>query len=132
MTWPRGLALAEVLWSPGSVRQWDGFVARMENQFDRFDHSGVNYARSAYDPILKMISENGINKISIITEINGLDVHYSFDESYPDQFYPKYSKPLDIPNGAGRIRAISVKNGKIVGKQINLELTELVKRMPSK
>jgi len=29
MTWPRGLALAEVYWSPKSARNWDDFVSRM-------------------------------------------------------------------------------------------------------
>ncbi len=128
MTWPRGMALAEVLWSPESVRNWDNFIYRMDQHFDRLDHAGVNYARSAYDPIIKMTSENGMNKIVMTTEINDLDIHYSFDESYPDPFYPKYEKPLVIPNGASRIRAVAVKDDKIVSKQISIELKELVKR----
>ncbi|MCX6223913.1 MAG: family 20 glycosylhydrolase [Bacteroidia bacterium] len=128
MTWPRGMALAEVLWSPKSVRNWDDFIFRMDQQFDRFDHAGVNYARSAYDPIIKMTSENGNNSISITAEISGLDIHYSFDESYPDQFYPRYDKPLEIPAGASRIRVVAVQDGKIVSKQINIELKELIKR----
>lgn len=132
MTWPRGLALAEVLWSPGSLRNWNSFISRMDQQFYRFDHAGVNYARSAYDPIIKMISEKGIDKIVITTEINELDVHYSFDESYPDQFYPKYQNPLIVPKGASRIRAVSVKDNKIVSKQLNIEIKELAKRMAGK
>jgi hexosaminidase len=129
MTWPRGLALAEVLWSPVTSHNWDNFINRMETQFDRFDRAGINYARSAYDPIIKMTKENGVGKISMTTEINGLNIHYSFDESFPDSYYPKYGQPLLIPDGASRIRAVAVKNGKIVSKQMSIEIKELTKRM---
>ncbi len=128
MTWPRGLALAEVLWSPASLRHWDGFVSRMEDQFDRFERDHVNYSISAYDPIITMISDNGKSKISIRTEIKGLGVQYSFDESFPDQYYPHYFTPIDVPKGATRIRAVSVRDGKKIGKPISIDLKELSKR----
>ena len=44
---PRGLALAEVYWSPKASRNWDGFIVRMEAQFPRLDAEGIKYARSA-------------------------------------------------------------------------------------
>ena len=37
MTWPRALAVAEVLWSPKEKRNWNGFVPRVEKQFERMD-----------------------------------------------------------------------------------------------
>src|SRR3546814_17735526 len=52
MTWPRGLALAEVFWSPQDRRNWHEFIRRMEVQFRRFDAAAVNYSTSAYDPIV--------------------------------------------------------------------------------
>ena len=52
MTYPRGWALADVYWSPKSSRNWETFVPRMETQFERADRAGINYARSAYDPIV--------------------------------------------------------------------------------
>ena len=128
MTWPRGLALAEVLWSPASLRNWDDFVTRMEDHFDRFDRDKVNYSRSVYDPVITMFMENVTVKIAIRTEIKGLQVHYSFDESYPDAYYPQYIGPVEIPKGASRIRAVSVRNGKMVGKMISIDLKEMAKR----
>jgi hexosaminidase len=132
MTWPRGLALAEVLWSPESALNWDSFTSRMDQHFVRLDHAGVNYARSAYDPIIKMVREKEINKISMTSEINGLSIHYSFDESFPDPYYPQYQQPVEIPEGASRIRAVAVKNGLIVSKQMSFEIKELARRMASK
>ncbi|HNO55382.1 MAG TPA: beta-N-acetylhexosaminidase, partial [Chitinophagaceae bacterium] len=52
MTWPRALAVAEVLWSPKEKRNWNGFVPRVEKQFERMDAAQVKYAPSMYDPII--------------------------------------------------------------------------------
>lgn len=42
---PRLTALAEVLWSPKNLRDWEDFSARMAEQYRRFDEMGVNYYR---------------------------------------------------------------------------------------
>ena len=34
------------------------------------------------------------------TEIDGLDIHYSFDNSFPDNYYPKYNEPVTVPKDA--------------------------------
>ncbi|MHA4810038.1 beta-N-acetylhexosaminidase [Flavitalea flava] len=128
MTWPRSLATAEVLWSPKENKDWKGFVRRMEKSFVRFDSAKVNYALSAYDPIVSLSEENGVKRISIRTEIPGLALHYSFDNGNPDLFYPSYYTPLSLPPGATWIRVAAFRNGKQIGKQINLTITELEKR----
>lgn len=120
MTWPRAFALSEVLWSPKELKNWDSFIDRMEEQFVRLDFAQVKYARSAYDPIIKVTEENGQKKVHLSTEINGLDIHYSFDESSPDPCYPVYNEPLAIPDGAANIKAVAVRNGKIVAREIRL------------
>jgi hexosaminidase len=52
MFWPRSFALAEVLWTPKSDRNWPGFIHRTEVHMQRFDKSDINYARSFYDAII--------------------------------------------------------------------------------
>lgn len=37
-----------------------------------------------------------------------------------------------VPEGASRIRAVAVQNGKIVSKQISFDINELAKRMTAK
>ena len=54
MTWPRGLAISEALWSPKASRNWNTFYPRVENQFKQFDMAEVKYAPSVYDPIFKV------------------------------------------------------------------------------
>jgi hexosaminidase len=130
MTWPRGMALSEALWSRKDKRNWDDFVVRMEKHFPRFHHAKVNYATGFYEPIISA-KRNADSSYSIIidTEIKGLDVFYTFDDTNVDEFYPMYKgRPLTIPTGAHHIRARSYRNGQPLGREINLELADLIKR----
>jgi hexosaminidase len=61
--------------------------------------------------------------------VEGLDIHYSFDEFYPDQYYPVYSTPLLFPEGASSLKLTTYRKGKKMGKDINLPLAELKKRV---
>jgi hexosaminidase len=131
MTWPRGLSLAEVFWTPQAKRQWDTFLPRLEAHLPRLEAAHVNYATHFYEPIISAVKDSaGVLKVVLSSEIKGVDMHYTFDDSNPDQFYPKYQgKPLDVPKGAHHIRAISYRHGKPVGREINLPLTEVEKRV---
>lgn len=130
MTWPRALALAEVYWSPKASRNWDGFITRMEAQFPRLDANGVKYARSAYNAIFTPVrSADGLT-VGLSTEIKGLDIYYTFDNTNPDAFYPKYAgAPLRFPIGATQLNVITYRDGKPVGQQINISKDELTKRL---
>ena len=127
MTWPRALALSEMLWSPKSQLNWDNFVPRMEAQFTRFDQAQVNYAPSIYDPIISTVKDqDGQAKIVFKTEIKGLDIYYTFTYTFPDNFAEKYQgNPLTIPKGASDIWAITYRNGKPIGRLLTINLEEL-------
>jgi hexosaminidase len=45
MTFPRLCALAEVVWSPKSSRNWQEFQRRMQSQYQILDGLGINYRR---------------------------------------------------------------------------------------
>lgn len=62
------------------------------------------------------------------TEIDGLDIHYSFDNSFPDQFYPKYSNPIDVPKDASTMKVITYRNGKPIGRMMVMTREEMNKR----
>jgi hexosaminidase len=62
-------------------------------------------------------------------EVPGVDLHYSFDNSFPDNYYSSYSgKSLEMPVDATKLRVISYKNGEAVGRAMTFELVELKKR----
>ncbi len=128
MTWPRGFAIAEILWSPKEKRNWNNFVARTEQHFQRLDAAQVKYAPSIYDPIFEVSKKDSTVIVKLSTEIEGLDIHYSFDNSFPDEFYPKYSIPLSVPKDASTMKVITSRNGKLIGRMMMMPVAELKKR----
>ncbi|MEJ7769557.1 MAG: family 20 glycosylhydrolase [Chitinophagaceae bacterium] len=133
MLWPRAFAIAETLWSPKEKKEWKPFVNRVEKQFERFDVAEINYARSMYDPIFT-VSRNKDRTLSVdlATEMEGLDIHYSFDNSFPDRFYPKYSQPLVPPKDASTLKVITYRNNQPMGRMIAMPIKELAKRADRK
>ena len=81
-----------------------------------------------YDPIFAAKKNTKGYTIELSTELEGLDIHYSFDNSHPDNFYPKYTAPLTVPIGASMLKVVTYKDGKQVGRQIDVPLSELAKR----
>ena len=131
MTWPRGLALAEVYWSPKSARNWDSFTDRMGFEFQRMDGAGIKYARSAYNVTLTP-KRSGDHElvVSMSTEVKGLDIYYTFDNTNPDSYYPKYDgTPVKFPLGATQLNVITYRNGHPIGQQVNIKKDELAKRV---
>lgn len=129
MTWPRGMAIAEALWSPKEKRDWNDFSARVEKHFPRLDMAGVKYAPSMYDPIIAAGKKDSATVIiTLSTEIEGLKIHYSFDNSFPDTWYPVYTEPLLIPKDATTLKLITSRNGKLAGRMMSIPVTELRKR----
>lgn len=129
MLWPRAMAVSEALWSPQSKRDWNDFFGRVEQQFKRLDAANTKYAPSVYDPDFRASrDENGDLKIKLVTEPNDLDVYYSFDNSFPDQYYPKYKEPLSIPKEAVTLKVVTYQGDEKVGRIIAMPIEELEER----
>jgi len=48
--------------------------------------------------------------VTISAEVGGLDIYYSFNSSFPDQFYPKYTDSLIVPIDAQQLRVTTYQN----------------------
>ncbi|MFT3936936.1 MAG: beta-N-acetylhexosaminidase [Chitinophagaceae bacterium] len=136
MLWPRAFAIAEVLWSPKDKLNWNEFIGKTEAQFAVLRRDSINYATSFYDAII-IPSKNAEDKMQIAfdTEISGLDIYYSFDNTYPDQFSSHYKtagEKISIPNDAETLRVITYRRGKPIGKMITVALSDLEKRIKKK
>lgn len=128
MTWPRALAIAEILWSPKEERSFPAFVKKVETQFVRLDAAKTKYAPSMYDPDFAVAKKDSDRVLVTLTpEVEGLQLHYSFDNSYPDEFYPVYKSPLLVPKDAFQLRVISYRDGKPIGRMITMPVEELKK-----
>lgn len=128
MTYPRAWALSEVYWSPKEVKNWDNFSGRMEAHFERADIAEINYSRAIYDPIIKTSTKDGKLILEMEAEVAGLDIYYSIDDTMPDSFSTKYTKAVELPEGAITLRAITYRNGKPLGHLITLKRADLERR----
>ncbi|MBP6214879.1 MAG: family 20 glycosylhydrolase [Chitinophagaceae bacterium] len=129
MTWPRAFAIAEALWSPKDKRNWNDFAARVEAHFGRLQAAQVKYAPSIYDPIFEINKKDSATIIiKLSTEIEGLSIHYSFDNSFPDNYYPAYSSPLIVPKDAAALKVITYRDNKPIGRLIVMPIAEMRKR----
>jgi hexosaminidase len=130
MTWPRGWAIAEVLWSVPQRKEWNDFVRRVEDHFVRAENAGVNYARSMYNAIVTPSMLDGELRVELGSELENTDIYYTFDNTDPDNYTAKYSSALAIPRNATWLRVATYRNGKPAGKTITLTIEELTRRVP--
>lgn len=128
MLYPRAWALSDVYWSPKESKNWDNFVTRMETHFDRADVAQVNYSRAVYDAIVKTSLKDGKLVLELESEVPGLDIFYSIDDTMPDSFSTKYSQPVELPEGPITLRVVTYRAGKPIGHLIVLSRDTLQKR----
>jgi hexosaminidase len=131
MTWPRGFAIAESVWSPKEKKNWDNFYPKVEKHFARLDEAEIKYARSMYDPTFSgsMNSQNQL-VVQLTNELPDLDIYYSFDHSFPDRFYPKYTEPITVPEDATQLRVITYRGKQPIGRMVTMPIDELKRRLP--
>jgi hexosaminidase len=129
MVWPRALAIAESVWSPKEKKNWNNFAKKVENNFGRMDVEQIKYSRAMFDPIftVKKDAKDSL-LVELSTEVEGLDIYYSFDNSHPDNFYPKYSSPLSIPGESVMLKVVTYRDGKPIGRQLDMPVSELRRR----
>jgi hexosaminidase len=130
MNYPRALAISETMWTPKSKKNWDSFFGKVETHFGRFDAAGINYAQSVYDPIIS-VKKNDAGRIviTLATEIEGIDLYYTVDNSIPNHYHPKYISAIEFPEGADNFRVIAYRDGKPAGRLISIKAEDLEKRV---
>jgi len=130
MLWPRAFAIAESVWSPASTKNWKNFAGRVEQHFNRYNVAGIKYAPSMYDAVARISKDSsGVLKVDFDKELEDLDIYYSFDNSFPDNFYPRYNNSsVEVPKDASLLRFITYRKGKPIGRMISITNAELLKR----
>jgi hexosaminidase len=133
MTWPRGWAIAESVWSPKKSKNWNNFFQRVEKHFGRFDQAEIKYSRASYDPMFNISRQkDSALKIVLTTEAPDLDIYYSFDNSFPDNFYPRYTTPLIAPKESVMLKVITYKGKTPVGRMLVMPAEEMKRRADKK
>jgi hexosaminidase len=65
--------------------------------------------------------------IGLATEIDDRYIYFTFDETNPDNYYPKYNSPLSVLNDAVTLKVVTYRGNKQMGKRINLTNADLKK-----
>jgi hexosaminidase len=125
MTFPRIAALAEALWSPKEVRNWDDFSRRIQLFMKRYDQMGLNYSKSAYKVSAKAEVDAGKKQLAVTlsSELAGAEIHFTTDGTEPNAQSPVYSEPVMLDKTA-TLKAVTIVNGnpaeKVLTQSFNL------------
>jgi hexosaminidase len=133
MTYPRALAIAEDVWSQKGKKDWKHFFNKVEDHFQRLDEAEIKYAPSVYEPKFVLSRDNnGQLKIEMQTEADDVQIHYTFDNSFPDYFYPVYKEALIPPKDAVMLRVVSYRGKQQMGRMISVPISDLLQRAGKK
>ncbi len=128
MTYPRAFALAEVYWSPKEQKNWEGFVNRTEQHFQRFRAYDVPVSEAIYDPIVKTQKVADKLVATMSSDVSNTEIYYTLDNTFPDNYSPKYTAPVTIPEGNVTLRAITYRNGRPTGRLLSISSEQLNRR----
>lgn len=95
---PRMLAVAENGWAPKEGKDFEGFNARVEKQYDRLDVLNVHYYIPAVKGLDKeiMIVDSTLVPLELAYPLEGVEIFYTLDGSVPTQKSLKYEKPFSV------------------------------------
>jgi hexosaminidase len=98
MAFPRALALSEVVWSPSSERDWEGFTDRLPSHMTRLEAEGVNFR---IPDVLGLEADRLSLEDSVLVELSGAvsggEVRYALHGTDPSRNSPLYEGPFMIP-----------------------------------
>lgn len=118
MTFPRAIALAEVLWSSKNRRNYDNFIERLQTHFKRLDRLNVTYAKRLYDVKIEFKSENATPSVILSSTVKNSEIRYTTDGSKPTAKSALYTKPFGI-NDVNIIQAASFQNGRPISQIVS-------------
>jgi len=99
MAYPRAVALAEVVWSDRTKRNWNDFSARLLYHLRRLMLYHVNFSTDILNLSSAMLrDDSGHLFISLQKLISNGNIHYTTDGSEPDENSPVYREPLPLCN----------------------------------
>ena len=129
MTYPRGLALSEALWSSKDTKDWTGFVTRVESHFDRFDDQQINVAKTIYEPEIKVYKDGRKLMCALKNPFEDIEMFYTIDNTYPVATGIKYEAPFELPPGVYSLRVQSFRNGEAIERLLRVSRKDLEARV---
>lgn len=92
---PRLQAMAELGWTPQSLREYDDFSARMASHYQRMDHADCTY-RVPVPQVAEQANADGTFTFTITPNVDGATLRYTTDGTYPNHRSPLYTGPVTV------------------------------------
>ncbi len=105
MILPRMLALAEVVWSPKQVKNWEQFNQRLQPHLVGFEQRGLHYSKGNFKVDIKPTAANGKLSIALETENSDATIFYTTDGTNPNTGSSRYEAPFEVS------KSITIKAG---------------------
>jgi hexosaminidase len=117
MTFPRALALAEVLWTAKADRSWDDFAERLPSHFKRLALLDVATAQHFFK--VKHHFELGPSGQPVVTlRTNAHDaIRFTLDGSEPGPGSAVFENPIALDHSA-TVKAVAVRDGKALSAPV--------------
>jgi hexosaminidase len=95
---PRIAALSETAWSPARKKDWQGFVARLPAQLQRYRAMGIGYAQTPFEVRSALVEDRKRNRVEVgLTNSLGYpDIRYTTDGSAPSAGSTAYKGPFQL------------------------------------
>lgn len=95
---PRLAAVAETAWSPRARKDYDGFLARLPAQLDRYRALGIAYAPTPFEVRVTAEAdrEAGTATVTLANALGYGDIRYTTDGSMPTVSSARYDAPLSL------------------------------------
>lgn len=116
MMFPRALAVAEIGWTPQSLRDWNDFKVRLNRHVETLHRRGVNAFPLSYEIDFSMEVDTVARQITVAfdAEKYPAEIRYTTDGTVPDASSPVYDKPVVVKDSAHIVAGIFV-DGKLMG-----------------
>ena len=97
------------------------------------EEAEIKYSPSVYDPIFNVTATDDKQvKVELSVEATGVDIYYTFDNTFPDNFSAKYTAPVIVPKESVTLKVITYKGKNPIGRLIYMPIEELQKRADKK
>ncbi|GIJ92881.1 beta-hexosaminidase [Capnocytophaga stomatis] len=94
MIFPRLLALAETVWTPKEMKNWDDFMNRVQKSLPRLEIMDINYAKSMYQVSSKIENQGDKVSVTLSSELPKADIRYTLEGDLSKA--TKYTQPIEI------------------------------------
>jgi len=116
MTFPRLVALSEVVWTPSDKRDWKRFTKALPAYLVILENQGVNYAKSVAQVRAETSRDEANNQfiVNLACDYEPAEIRYTLDGSTPDQQSALYKDPI-VLNETSTVNAAAFVNGVLYG-----------------